>query len=35
MFNWLVHRFLLSTYYIPGIALGTKDTVVNETDLVP
>lgn len=28
----LIHEILLSTYYVPGIVLGTGDTVVNKRD---
>lgn len=33
--NVFIHKYLLSTYYVPSIVPGTGDTVVNQTKSLP
>lgn len=34
-FFLLFNKYLLSTYYVVGIVLGSRDSTVNKTDIVP
>lgn len=33
--SFVIWAYLLSTYYVPSTALGTRDTAVSETDKAP
>lgn len=33
--NVFIHKYLLSTYYVPSIVPGTEDTVVNQIKSLP
>lgn len=35
VFVWTQQLLVLSTYYVPGIVLGSGDTVMNNTDKIP